>query len=338
MPINIDGTRGEGGGQILRTSLSLSLVTGKPFRIDKIRAGRNKPGLLRQHLTAVLAAAEISGAKVEGATLGSTCLTFSPGAVMPGSYRFAVGTAGSGTLVFQTVLPALMLASGPSRLTIEGGTHNPAAPPFHFLARSFVPLVERMGPKIELRFERYGFYPAGGGRFVANIQPVQVLTPIEIGPRSEITSRRVTAIVANLARHIAHREAETVGEMLNWGPESQVVETTRDSAGPGNVVMVQIDSPEVTELFTAFGQLGVSAETVAAEVAREAREYLVSKAAVGEHLTDQLLLPFALAGSGSFAALKMNLHARTNVEVIEQFLSVRIRTKESDGFTKVAVG
>src|ERR1700722_15265155 len=160
--IEIDGSFGEGGGQVLRTALSLSLVTGQPFRIDNIRAGREKPGLLRQHLTAVLAAAEIGGATVEGATLGSTALTFSPGKVKPGEYRFAVGTAGSGTLVFQTILPALMLASAPSRITIEGGTHNHAAPPFDFLARTFVPLVERMGPKIRLQFERYGFYTAGG--------------------------------------------------------------------------------------------------------------------------------------------------------------------------------
>src|SRR5437879_5217026 len=133
MLIRIDGTFGEGGGQILRTSLSLSLVTGKAFRIDQIRAGREKPGLLRQHLTAVLAAAEVSGAEVEGATLGSMSLTFSPGKVRSGEYRFAVGTAGSGTLVFQTVLPALMLAPGASRVAIEGGTHNHAAPPFDFL-------------------------------------------------------------------------------------------------------------------------------------------------------------------------------------------------------------
>lgn len=143
----IDGSFGEGGGQILRTSLSLSLATGKAFRIENVRAGRERPGLLRQHLTAVLAAAEVGGAKVEGATLGSQTLTFSPCKVRPGEYRFSVGTAGSGTLVFQTVFPALMLSSGASRITIEGGTHNSAAPPFEFLARTFLPLVERMGPK-----------------------------------------------------------------------------------------------------------------------------------------------------------------------------------------------
>ena len=165
--IRIDGSFGEGGGQILRTSLSLSLATGKAFRIEKVRAGRERPGLLRQHLTAVLAAAEVGGAEVQGATLGSTELAFSPGPIRAGEYRFSVGTAGSGTLVFQTVLPALMLASEPSRVVIEGGTHNTAAPPFDFLARTFVPLLERMGPKVQLQFERYGFYP----RVVADSAP-----------------------------------------------------------------------------------------------------------------------------------------------------------------------
>src|SRR5258708_31446511 len=167
--IRIDGSFGEGGGKILGTWLGLSLATGKAFRIDKVRAGRERPGLLRQHLTAVLAAAEVGGAEVQGATLGSTELTFSPGPVRAGEYRFSVGTAGSGTLVFQTILPALMLAAEPSCIVIERGTPNNAAPPFDFLARTFVPLLERMGPKVQLRFERYGFYPAGGGRFCAEI-------------------------------------------------------------------------------------------------------------------------------------------------------------------------
>ncbi len=337
MSIRIDGARGEGGGQILRTSLSLSLVTGKPFRIDNIRAGRERPGLLRQHLTAVLAAAEVGGAKVEGATLGSTALSFTPGDVKPGNYRFAVGTAGSGTLVFQTILPALVLASAPSKVTIEGGTHNHAAPPYDFLARAFLPLLGRMGPKLQMQFDRYGFYPAGGGRFSAEIQPVLRLQPIEIGARGEISSRRVVAIAANLPRHIANREAETAAGLLNWTPDTHVVEVTRESAGPGNVVMVEIGSPEVTEIFTAFGRIGVSAENVAQSAAREAREYLASRAAAGEHLTDQLLLPMALSGGGSFTAVKLNLHARTNMDVIAKFLAVRFDAVEEDSLTRINV-
>jgi RNA 3'-terminal phosphate cyclase (ATP) len=335
--IRIDGSFGEGGGQILRTAVGLSLATGKAFRIEKIRAGRERPGLLRQHLTAVLAATEVGGAEVEGVALGSTALTFSPGKTRPGDYRFSVGTAGSGTLVLQTVLPALMLAPEPSRIVIEGGTHNTAAPPFDFLARTFLPLLERMGPKVRLEFERYGFYPAGGGRFCAEIEPCAALKALHLGERGEIVSRGITAVVANLPGHIALREIETVAGMLNWSKDCGKIDQTRNSAGPGNVVMVEIGSAEVTEIFSAFGQLGVSAEKVASTAARDAREYLVSRAVAGEHLTDQLLLPLGLAGGGSFTAEKINMHARTNMAVISEFLPVRFETRQEDRFTRVSV-
>ena len=335
--IRIDGSFGEGGGQILRTAVGLSLATGKAFRIEKIRAGRERPGLVRQHLTAVLAAAEVGGAQVEGAVLGSTALTFSPGRVRAGGYRFSVGTAGSGTLVLQTVLPALMLALEPSHIVIEGGTHNSAAPPFDFLARTFLPLLARMGPKVRLEFERYGFYPAGGGRFRAEIEPCAALKPLHLGERGEIVSRSITAVVANLPGYIALREIETVRGMLNWSKDCGKVDQTPNSAGPGNVVMVEIVSAEVTEIFSAFGQLGGSAVKVASTAARDAREYLVSRAAAGEHLTDQLLLPLGLAAAGSFTAEKINMHARTNMSVISEFLPVRFETSQEDHFTRVSV-
>ena len=192
-----------------------------------------------------------------------------------------------------------------------------------------------MGPKVQLQFERYGFYPAGGGRFCAEIQPAKALMGLHIGERGEIISRRSIGVVANLPRHIAQREVETVGKMLNWGPESFSVEESRNSAGPGNIVMIEIGSADVTEIFSAFGQLGLSAEKVASIAARDARGYLVSRAAAGEHLTDQLLLPIALAGAGSFTAEKINMHARTNMTVISEFLPVRFETREEDGFTRV---
>jgi RNA 3'-terminal phosphate cyclase (ATP) len=335
--IRIDGSFGEGGGQILRTSLSLSLATGKPFRMEHIRAGRERPGLQRQHLTAVLAAAEVGGAEVEGATPGSTAVSFSPGKVRAGEYRFAVGTAGSGTLVFQTVLPALLTADAPSRIAIEGGTHNSAAPPFDFLERAFLPLVGRMGPRVRLQFERYGFYPAGGGRFCAEIEPARSLTALHVGERGEIVSRRIVAVVANLPAHIAVREVDTAARMLDWNKDCGKIDQTRNSPGPGNIVMVEIETAEVTEIFSAFGQAGVRAEKVASIAAGDAREYLGSRAAAGEHLTDQLLLPLALAGAGSFTAEKINAHSRTNMAVISEFLPVRFETRDEDGFTRVRI-
>lgn len=183
--ITIDGSFGEGGGQILRTSLALSLVTGQAFRIQNIRAGRPKPGLLRQHLTAVEAATKVSDGAVDGAALGSKELVFKPGKVTPGDYRFAVGTAGSATLVLQTVLPALMLGKQTSRLTLEGGTHNSHAPPFDFLQRAFLPLLCRMGPEINVKLERHGFFPAGGGRFTVDLTPAEKLSPLNLQTRGE---------------------------------------------------------------------------------------------------------------------------------------------------------
>jgi RNA 3'-terminal phosphate cyclase (ATP) len=334
--ISIDGSFGEGGGQILRTALSLSLATGIPFRIERIRAGRKNAGLLRQHLTAVLAATEIGNAETEGATLGSPALTFKPKSLRAGEYRFAVGTAGSGTLVFQTILPALLLAASPTRVIIEGGTHNDAAPPFDFLDRAFLPLIRRMGASVSLKLERYGFYPAGGGRFIAEIEPCQNLKSLQFGIRGEIRSKRVTSIVANLSTRIAVREIERVADMMSLTSEGHIVET-KNSPGPGNIVMIEIESENVTEVFSAFGRLGLASEKVAEEAVREARGYLVSRAVAGEYLTDQLLLPLALAGGGGFTATKLSRHAKTNQEVISRFLPVEFETQNAGDHCVVRV-
>jgi RNA 3'-terminal phosphate cyclase (ATP) len=184
--VRIDGSAGEGGGQILRSALALALATGRPFEITNIRAGRKKPGLLRQHLTAVTAAAAVSGTQAPGARLGAGELRFTPGAIAPGEYRFAVGTAGSTTLVLQTVLPPLLVARGPSTLILEGGTHNPYAPPFDFLAKAFLPLVARMGPRVEAVLERPGFYPAGGGCIRVRVEPAPRLERLDLLERGEI--------------------------------------------------------------------------------------------------------------------------------------------------------
>ena len=181
--ITIDGSRGEGGGQVLRTSLALSLATGAPFRIEGIRAQRPKPGLLRQHLTAVQAAAAVGRARVEGAVAGASALTFSPDGVHAGEYAFSIGTAGSATLVLQTILPPLLVAGGRSVVTLEGGTHNPWAPPFDYLERVFLPVVNRLGPRVAVTLERHGFYPAGGGRFTITIEPAPRLARLDLCDR-----------------------------------------------------------------------------------------------------------------------------------------------------------
>lgn len=323
--VKLDGSLGEGGGQILRTALSLSMITGTAFSIHNIRAKRPKPGLLRQHLTAVTAAATICGAAVEGATPGSQSLTFVPGAIKPGEYTFTIGSAGSCTLVFQTVLPALMLAGAASRVVFEGGTHNGMAPPFQFIERAFLPLLARMGVKVDMTLERYGFYPAGGGRFVAAIYPATKLTAIDLAVRGARADGYAEAFVAGLPVHVAKRELESIGAAMSWPEEKLLIRGLDQQQGPGNVAMLTLVHEHVTEVFAAFGEKGISAEAVAARVVDEAREYIAADAAVAEHLADQLMIPFALAGGGSFTAVRASEHARTNADVIAKFLDVEIR-------------
>jgi RNA 3'-terminal phosphate cyclase (ATP) len=327
--ITIDGSQGEGGGQILRSSLALSAITQKPFRIHKIRANRPKPGLMRQHLTAVTSAAAVCSAHVDGAEIGSRDLTFRPGTVTPGDYTFSIGSAGSTTLVFQTVLPPLMLAGAPSTVTLEGGTHNIHAPPLDFLEHAFLPLVNRMGPKIELALERAGFYPAGGGRFVATIEPVQSLIPLDLTTRGAPAGGSCIATVAGLPGEIALRELGLIRRALTTWPEDNFhVRQLPDDQGPGNVVSIQVRHEHVTEIFTGFGQRGVRAEAVADSALKEAGRYLATDAPVGEHLADQLVLPLALAGRGSFTTHVLSDHTTTNIEVVKRFLDVTVGIEE----------
>ncbi len=327
--ITIDGSQGEGGGQVLRSALALSVVTGKPFTITHIRAGRKKPGLMRQHLTSVHAAAGISQAHVTGAALESATLTFEPGTVRPGDYHFAVGTAGSATLVLQTVLPCLLRASGPATLRLEGGTHNPWAPPFDFLVKAFLPLVIRMGPRVSATLVRPGFYPAGGGEFHVTITPAPVLQPIELLERGAVRKVTATATVARLPRSIAERELHIIAGKLGLTGSDLAVEEVADSRGPGNIVTIEIACAHVTEVFTGFGERGVPAEAVADQAAEQARGYLSAGVPVGEHLADQLLIPLALAGGGAFRTLGLSRHAQTNVAVIKAFLDVEFEIDQA---------
>ena len=327
--IHIDGSHNEGGGQILRTALTLSLATRTPFRIEKIRAGRKQPGLLRQHLAAVRAAAQVGCAEVSGDAINSQDLTFAPKEIVPGDYNFSVGTAGSTTLVLQTVLPVLMLASKPSLLTLEGGTHNPAAPPYDFLAMAFVPVIARIGARVHTDLITAGFYPAGGGAMKVKIEPATNLQALVLTARGEVRRRTARAVVANLAHSIAERELSVIAKKLRWEPsclKSEVV----PSRGPGNVVILEIESENVTEVFTAFGERSVRAEAVAENAASQARRYLAADVAIGEHLADQLLIPMALAKGGIFTTLAPSRHTHTNIDIIAQFLSTRIRVDMKD--------
>jgi len=334
--IEIDGREGEGGGQVLRTALGLSVATGRPFVIHHIRGGRSKPGLLRQHLTCVRAAQQIGAAAVEGATLRSDRLAFAPAGLHAGDYEHMIGSAGSTMLVIQAVLPALLAADGPSRLAVEGGTHNTWSPPFDFVQQVFGPLLTRMGATVDLELVRPGFVPAGGGRVEVYVEPA-ALAPLELMERGGLVRLSGEALVSALPPKIGKRELTVLRDELGLAREDARLRVVEQPAGPGNVVMVRAEFERCTEVFTAFGRRGLPAERVAADAARQAKRYLDSGVPVGEHLADQLLIPLALAGSGRFRTGLLSLHATTNMAMVERFLPVRFVVEEDDGGVVVAV-
>lgn len=256
-----------------------------------------------------------------------------------GEFHFAVGTTGSTTLILQTMLPALLLATQPSRFILEGGTYNPLAPPYEFLERAFLPLLARMGARVQIHLERPGFYPRGANKIVAHIQPCERRLPLTLTERGAVRQTTATVLLARLLRHIAERELAVVHRALSWPPESLLLREIPDSRGPGNVVLLEVESAQVTEVFSAVGRLGVRAEAVALNAVRQLQRYLATDAPVGEHLADQLLLPLALAGSGRFRTRSLSNHARTNLEIIRHFIPVSFDVEPEGGdLCRVTVG
>jgi RNA 3'-terminal phosphate cyclase (ATP) len=323
----IDGSQGEGGGQILRTTLSLAMVTGSPVRIERIRAGRAKPGLMRQHLVCVRAAQAVTNAEVSGDTIGSDCVTFRPGAIRAGEYRFAIGSAGSTTLVFQTVLPALLLAEGPSTIEFEGGTHNDLAPSVDFLRHAYLPLVRQMGIEVEAELTSYGFYPAGGGRWRALIHPWRDRNPLDLRQRGELLRHEAVVISSMLPAHVAHRELAQVRAMTGW-PEEVCRSEVVMSPGPGNVVSLRSHYRTHTLVVETMGRQGISAERVATSAVNEWRRVDLAGVPVDQHLADQLLLPMALGAGGVFHTVRPSPHTLTNIEVIRVLTGRTFEVKE----------
>ncbi|GAA5495717.1 RNA 3'-terminal phosphate cyclase [Rubritalea halochordaticola] len=332
--IQINGQ--DGGGQVLRSALSLSMVTGEPFRMVNIRGKRPKPGLKRQHLTCVQAAAAICDAEVGGVEMNSTSITFTPGAVKHGEYAFAIGSAGSTTLVFQTLLPALMLADGESVVKVEGGTHNPMAPSADFISKVFLPAAAKWGVNAEMTCERVGFAPAGGGRVVSKIRP-SILTPHDLTDRGEIQRKEITSMVVGISGEIMKREVKAAQKKLVWEDAEIVLEQVNDADGTGNCFAVHVDFANLSDRFTEYGSYGVSSERVAGNAAKNVKRHLSSEAAVSEHLADQLILPMALAGAGSFTVRRLTNHLRTNIAVVHKFLDVRFEVEELEGVIRVGV-
>ncbi|AXI04146.1 RNA 3'-terminal phosphate cyclase [Aquirhabdus parva] len=325
--LQLDGSIGEGGGQILRTALSLSLLTGKPFHLSNIRAGRKKPGLMRQHLVCVQAAKAIGHATVVGDHLHSTELTFTPHTVQAGHYHFPIGSAGSTMLVLQTLLPVLMMQDQPSTFKIEGGTHNPMAPTLDFVQRSFLPALAKIGVQAEVFSEQVGFFPVGGGLINVTIQPWVDRKPLSLLDRGALRESNAYAGVLNLDGHIVERELAVLDQMLTLSNQGYLHLSGR---GQGNTAFVEVVSKHHTEVFTALGEMGRTAEQVAKKLANEVKRYLMATCAVDEHLADQLLLPLALGVGGEFSCREITDHTRTQALMIETFLTAKIRIEEGE--------
>jgi RNA 3'-terminal phosphate cyclase (ATP) len=336
-PIEIDGSRGEGGGQILRTALALSLITNRPLRVKRIRANRGNPGLQRQHLACVYAAARLTAAKVTGATQDSQTLEFWPGTAAPDEVTIDIGSAGSTTLVVQTILVPAIAARRPLRFVVTGGTHNPLAPPFEFLDRVFLPQLRAMGADVTATLDKIGVMPKGGGRIVIEVGAGKPLRPIELLNAGSVVSRRAIAIVAGLPTHVGERELDVARERL-FDPICELREVPR--AGPANVFMVEVElATGARELVTNHGEKGLRAELVASRAIDELAAFIAFDVPVGEYLADQLLLPLAVAGGGRFrAAAPLSPHATTNLDTIREFLRVPIRVEETETTADVVFG
>ena len=357
--LRIDGSSGEGGGQILRTSLSLSVLTGRPIEIFNIRAGRKKPGLQRQHLVCVEAVTKISDAKVSGAKIGLQFLRFEPKKVKPGRYEFDIGTAGSTSLVIQTILLPLSFSHRPSEILLIGGTHNPFAPPFHYLKEVFLPVVGQLGIQADVKLEKWGFYPKGGGRVRLFIEPVSQLKAknfLERGELKELTGLSAVASAkggsasgGNLPISIAERQKTAFLKKIG-APSSDVdikIEQVRAaSAGTFVFLKAKFSRPQsgsasggenMAAGFSALGERGKPAEKVGQEAAQKFIDYYRSGKCFDPHLADQIILYLALVKQPfSFTTSRITNHLLTHIWLLEQFLSIKIKVDEEEN--KVSYG
>lgn len=328
--IKIDGSFGEGGGQILRTSLTLSAITRTPFEISNIRAKRKPPGLRPQHLQAVKALSQVSGAHVEGAEVGSLSLIFRPGDIRPGDYQFEIGTAGSVSLVLQTLFLPLAFGHAPSRVSIKGGTHVPWSPCFHYLELQWLTYIRKLGLETYLEMPRAGFYPKGGGEIVASINPAKEVKPLVLEERGRLKLARGVSAVGNLPIGIAHRQREQAIKRLEQaGMACEVNVVEMPAIGRGTMLLLIGEFERSQCCYYGLGAIGKRAETVADEACDAFLEFLKTSGVIDEHLADQLVLPLALSKEISrFATPKITMHLLTNIEVIKRFIPAKVEVED----------
>ena len=335
--LTIDASMGEGGGQILRSSLALSAICQQPITLQNIRAKRSTPGLQAQHLCAVRAAARVCNGQLEGDELRSMEITCYPQEIQGGYYEFDIGTAGSCSLVLQTILPMFLHARCQAELRIVGGTHNPWSPSMDFMQHAFLPLLDRMGAQVDVEIERYGFYPRGGGVLHVKIDASGFGGTFELMERGRRVGMQSVVTTVNLPSNIGEREENRLRTKLGLKKKQQHYREITDAHCEGNFVSVVVESEHVTECFGEPARRGVQAERIADKVAKQVKKYLKATAPVGEYLADQLMLPVLLAGGGRYAATCASQHSMTNADVINMFCGDKVELITVDDQVHVQV-
>jgi RNA 3'-terminal phosphate cyclase (ATP) len=320
--ILLDGSEGEGGGQILRSALSLAMLTGKPFKLTNIRANRPKPGLRPQHLAAVKAAAQVCGAQYKGAAVDSSVLVFEPGPVQAGDYTIRIGTAGATGLVLHTLaLPLALQGAEQSSVTITGGTHLPNAPSAEFLRSTWAGYMTKLGLPLSVTMTQPGFYPRGGGELRAVIAPVKTVRPLSVTAEQKLTTAGGFVAVANLPRSIAEKMAARLRTNLNQAKIEHQIEVEEWTNGPGVVAGIVFRQTTVPTVITELGEKGRPGDSVIDALTQQALDFRERGATVDAHSADQLLLPLAFAdGRSEFRVTEVTKHLRTNLDTIMAFV------------------
>jgi len=331
--LEIDGSFGEGGGQVLRTSLSLSCLLNKPFRIFNIRTKRKKPGLMPQHLMGIRALNLISNARVEGDAVGSTELIFEPEEVKAGDYLFDIGTAGSTSLLLQAIILPLIFAKSRSSLSLKGGTHVPFSPPFHYISEVFIPILKKLGIRIEAKIESYGFYPKGGGKVRVEIMPSGRIKGMSFLERGGIKKLRGVSGVGNLPLSIAERQKDAALKVLaSEGLKAEMEPLSVSTPGQGTFIFLGTETENCLAGFSSLGERGKRAELVGEEAAKNFLNYYSTSACLDHHMADQIVLYLSIAkGESSFTTSEVSNHLLTNLWVIEKFAGARYKVEGEMG-------
>jgi RNA 3'-phosphate cyclase len=329
--INVDGSYGEGGGQILRTSLSLSSLFGKSVKITNIRANRPKPGLAQQHMMGIKALRDMTGAEVKGLRAGSTEIEFSPGELRSGQYRIDIGTAGSITLILQALLIPSAFSQDEVELRITGGTDVRWSPPIDYVKSVFLPIARKMGYQAEIELISRGYYPKGNGKIRANILPIKSLAPIKLTGRGDLKAVKGVAHSLNLPCHIVERFVKSAKEALP-GYECDIVLECKKNFSTGCGITLWANYENSVLGASSIGEIGKPAEKVGREAGQGLLEEIRGGAPLDRHMSDQIIPYMALArGTSEVAVRELTPHLKTNIYITEKILGNKFQIKEKEG-------